>query len=59
MTTPKKIGRPTTDPKIKSTRIRLTEEQDKKLTECSEVLNISRTEVLIKGLDTVYQEIKK
>ncbi|MFM0784606.1 hypothetical protein P7J61_08920 [Streptococcus suis] len=59
LTTQKKIGRPTANPKIKSTRIRLTEEQDQKLTECSEVLKISRTDVLIKGLDTVYQDIKK
>lgn len=48
----------TDNPKDKRIGIRLTEGQQKKLNECSEKLNISRTEVIIKGIDKVHEEIK-
>lgn len=57
MNPPKKLGRPTTNPKTKSTRIRLTDDQDRKLDECSKKLNLTRTEVLLLGLDKVYQTL--
>ncbi|MDO4800185.1 MAG: hypothetical protein Q4A52_06695 [Bacillota bacterium] len=54
-----KIGRPTDNPKTKSVRIRLTEGEEAKLKFCSEKLDKTKTEILVSGLDKVYQEIKK
>ena len=54
-----KMGRPTNNPRNKRLEIRLNEEEDKKLKECSEKLRLSKTDVLMKGLDEVYKQIKK
>ncbi len=53
-----KMGRPTDNPKIKSVRLRLTADEDAKLDFCSRKLNKTKTDVLITGLDKVYQETK-
>ena len=54
-----KMGRPTNNPRNKRLEIRLNEEEDKKLKECSEKLGLTKTDVLMKGLDEVYKQIKK
>lgn len=53
----KKMGRPTKNPKNIQTRIRMTEEQAKKLEFCSKEKNITKTDVIILGIEKVYQEI--
>lgn len=54
-----KMGRPTINPRNKRLEIRLNEEEVKKLKECSEKLSLTKTDVLMKGLDEVYKQIKK
>ena len=54
-----KMGRPTNNPRNKILEIILNEEEDKKLKECSEKLSLTKTDVLMKGLDEVYKQIKK
>lgn len=41
-----------------SLQLRITPETAKKLQECAEKLNVSRTEVVEKGIDTIHNEIK-
>lgn len=55
----KKMGRPTDNPKIHQTRIRMSDEELQKLNYCSEILEISKTDVINMGIDKVYEEIKK
>ena len=52
-------GRPTTDKRDKRFEIRLSETTTKILEECSEKLNISKAEVVHKGILLVEKEIKK
>lgn len=55
----KKIGRPTDNPKIHQTRIRMSDTELQKLNYCSEVLKISKTDVINMGVDKVYTELKE
>ena len=55
----KKGRTPSKNPKNHQTRIRMTEEQVQKLEFCSQSLKISKTDVINKGVDMVYAEIKK
>ncbi len=50
-------GRPTNDKKDKRFEIRLSSKTYDTLTECSEKLNISKAEVIHKGIDLVKLEI--
>ncbi|CYU31170.1 hypothetical protein JXX06_09620 [Streptococcus suis] len=59
MTTSKKIGRPTTDPKNQSKRIRMTETEVAMLDYCVKVTGKTQTDILMMGLEKVYQDIKK
>ncbi|MBQ7054019.1 MAG: hypothetical protein IJN97_02245, partial [Oscillospiraceae bacterium] len=52
-------GRPTNDKRDKRFEIRLSETTAKILEECSEKLNISKSEVIHKGIELVKKEIKK
>lgn len=53
---PPKMGKP----KNISLQLRITEETADKLQECSEKLQISRTEVIEKGIDFIHEQaIKK
>ena len=55
-----RIGRPPIDnPKGKRINIRITEQTDKDLTECSEILNVSKTEIIEMGIQKVKADIKK
>lgn len=56
----KKIGRPVAEnPKSIQMRIRLTVEENEMLTECAQILETTKSDVFIKGMHKVYDEIKK
>ncbi len=59
MTTSKKIGRPTTNPKNQSKRIRMTDVEVAMLEYCVKVTGKTQTDILMFGLKKVYQDIKK
>lgn len=55
-----KIGRPkSTNPKNQRLEIRITMDDAERLNQCAKVLGVTRTDVLLKGLDMVEKEIKK
>ena len=54
-----KMGRPTNNPRIVQTRIRMSVDEAQMLNECAEKLNITKTEVVIMGIKKVYAGIKK
>lgn len=54
-----KRGRPTDNPKVIQTRIRMSEEEAEMLRICSETLKKTKTDVVIMGIQKVYSEIKK
>jgi len=51
-----RTGRPTDDPKRLNTRIRLSEEDIRKLDFCAEKLGISKSEVIRRGIELAYKE---
>lgn len=53
----KKIGRPKGINKNIQTRIRMTEEEAQKLEFCAKEMNITKTDIVILGIEKVYQEI--
>ena len=55
----KKMGRPTDAPKIIVKRARMSESDVEKLKECCKILKMSESDVLRKGIDEVYQKLKK
>ena len=55
-----RTGRPKIDnPKKNQTKLRTTDEDVQKLELCAKALGISKSEVLLLGLDKVYQEVIK
>lgn len=55
-----RTGRPKSDnPKNVRLEIRLTQQDADRLQKCSEVLNITRTDVILKGIDLVEAELNK
>ncbi|MCD3520614.1 hypothetical protein KP753_12090 [Streptococcus equi subsp. equi] len=54
-----KLGRPTSNPKSHSKRLRMTDEEVQKLEYCTKQTGKTQTDVLMLGLDKVYQELKK
>lgn len=55
----KKMGRPTDNPKTTMFRVRLDKETVEKLDESAEFLNVSKSEVVRKGIDSVHKSLKK
>ena len=55
----KKMGRPTDNPKTTMFRVRLDDESIQKLDESAEALNITKSDVVRKGIALVYQSLKK
>ncbi len=54
------MGRPKIEnPKSKQISVRLDNETFEKLEECSKTLNLTRVEVLRKGVDKIFSDIKK
>ncbi len=57
----KKMGRPIKgkEPKTESLQLRITKTTAEQLRECAERLEISRTEVVERGIDLVYKKLPK
>lgn len=54
-----RTGRPTTDPKRNETRIRLSDEELRKLNVCCEKTGLTKADVIRRGIDMVYEEVEK
>lgn len=54
-----KMGRPTVNPKVVSTRIRMTQDEADMLVECASLLGVTKTDVVIQGIKAVYEKVKK
>lgn len=54
-----RTGRPTTDPKTLSTRIRLSEEDVRLLEYCTEKTKLPKAEIIRQGIKEMYKKIKK
>lgn len=54
-----RTGRPTDNPKNTRLEIRLSDDDLKKLEYCYQETRLSKAEILRKGLDLVYMELKK
>lgn len=57
--TGKKMGRPTNSPKIHQTRIRMTDDELEKLEYCAKKLDMTKTDIINKGVENIYNELKK
>lgn len=55
----KKMGRPTDNPKNKLVQIRVDDETLFKLDNCVNVTKKTRSEIIRKGINLVYDDIKK
>lgn len=53
------MGRPTDNPKTEQIKIRATKEDKKLLENCCEKLNKTQYDVIMIGIKSVYDEIKK
>ena len=56
---PKKIGRPTNNPRTNRFEIRLSDKELDKLNKCSKELEQSRTDVIVKGIELVEKTLNK
>jgi hypothetical protein len=55
----KKLGRPTDSPKDITMKIRFDKGTSEKLERCSEKMEISRAEVVRRGVHKMYDDLKK
>lgn len=55
----KKMGRPTDAPKTNNYRIRMTDEELKKLEMCCERTGLSKADIIRLGIQKVYEELEK
>ena len=53
----KKLGRPTDNPKDITMKIRFDKDTSKKLHECSEKMNVSRAEVVRRGVRKIHDDL--
>ena len=53
------MGRPTTNPKDQAIKIRATKDDREKLLYCCEQLNKTQYEVIMEGVNWVYEKINK
>lgn len=53
------MGRPTDSPKTKLLQVRLDNQTFKKLEACVKKENLTRSEIVRKGINKVYDDIKK
>ena len=57
---PKKMGRPPSDnPRTDRIFIRVSKETQAKLNECTQTLNMTRSDVVRKGIDMVYDSLNQ
>lgn len=54
-----RTGRPTTDPKNHSTRIRMSDEDVRLLEICCQKTGLSKTDVIRQGIREVYEKAKE
>ena len=54
-----RTGRPTDEPKVLSTRIRLSEEDVEKLEYCAKKTGLSKSEIIRMGIKEVYAKVNK
>lgn len=54
-----KMGRPTENPAKNQFRVRLTDGELEKLNECTQYYQLSKSDVIRKGIDKLYEGIKK
>lgn len=59
MNNKKKMGRPTTNPRTNRLELRMSDEDIKKLEFCSSATGLSKSDVIRKGIEKVYDEVKK
>ena len=52
-----RTGRPTSNPKTHQVGYRLSDDDVRKLHECTDILKISASEVIRRGIDKVYSEL--
>lgn len=57
--TKSKMGRPTDDPKVHQTRIRMTQHEWEMLNFCAETLGKTKTDIVVNGIENIYKIIKK
>lgn len=55
----KKMGRPTDNPKKNSVKFLADDETFEKLKECSDALDVSRAEVIRRGIHRVHDDLDK
>lgn len=55
----KKVGRPTDEPKNHRESIRLSDNDMMKIDFCMKETGMTKTDIIRKGIDLVYQEVKK
>lgn len=56
---PRKVGRPTDNPKDISLKIRLDKGTDEKLEACIHAMNLSKAEVIRLGIHRIYEDLNK
>lgn len=54
-----RTGRPTDNPRSIRIGVRLTEDEKKMLDECEKELGLSKTKVILLGIEKVFKSIKK
>lgn len=52
-------GRPTNDPKTLNTRIRLSEEDVRRLEYCAQKTGLTKAEIIRQGIKEVYEKLQK
>lgn len=57
MTTSKKMGRPTNNPKTLRLEIRLSEKENELLLECVRKSGLNRTDVIVKGINLFKEQL--
>ena len=55
----KKMGRPTDNPKDISLKVRLDKETSEKLEDCIHILDVSKAEVIRRGIHKVHGDLEK
>ncbi len=53
----KKMGRPTTNPRINRLELRMSENDMEKLQICCKITGLSKSDIIRKGIEKVYNEI--
>ena len=56
---PPRTGRPTDDPKKYETRVRMSDSDLEKLNYCCEKFELTKAEVIRRGIEVVYREAQK